>query len=64
VPVGDPAALGEALREMLADPGALELMSERAREAALGEYSWQRVAARTLALYEELSAGPRYQGLS
>jgi glycosyltransferase involved in cell wall biosynthesis len=49
---------------MLADPGALELMSERAREAALGEYSWQRVGARTLELYEELSAGARSQELS
>ncbi len=54
VPAGDAAALGDALRELLADPGALEHMAARAREAAAREYSWERVAERTLALYEEL----------
>ncbi len=56
-PTGDAGALGTALRELLGDPGALEAMSERAREAALGEYSWELIGRRTLSLYEELLEG-------
>ena len=39
-------------RELLADPAALAAMSERARAAASGEYSWASIAERTLALYD------------
>ncbi len=56
-PAGDAAALGRALRELLADPAALEAMTDRAREAAQGEYSWEEIGRRTLALYEELLGG-------
>ncbi len=55
VPAGDVRALADALRELLADPAVLEQMSARAREAAGGEYSWKRIAALTLELYESLS---------
>jgi len=54
VPSGDPRALGRTLRELLADPVALARIAERARDAASGPYSWDRIAARTLALYRSL----------
>jgi glycosyltransferase involved in cell wall biosynthesis len=56
VPAGDAAALGRALRELLADPKELERMAARARQAAAGEYSWARIAALTLDLYRSLSS--------
>ncbi len=56
VPAGDSAALGEALRELLADPATLSVMAERARAAAAGPYSWDAIAKRTLALYSSLCA--------
>ncbi len=55
-PAGDVGALHEQLRELLADPAALEAMSERALALAGGEYSWDQIARRTLSLYEELLA--------
>jgi glycosyltransferase involved in cell wall biosynthesis len=51
---GDPEALAAALNELLADPAARERLSVAAREAAAGPYSWDAVAAETLALYREL----------
>jgi glycosyltransferase involved in cell wall biosynthesis len=54
VPAGDSAALGEALRELLADPATLSAMAERARAAAAGPYSWDAIAQRTLELYRSL----------
>jgi glycosyltransferase involved in cell wall biosynthesis len=56
-PAGDAEALGAALRELLGDPGALQAMSERAGEAARGDYSWERIGRLTLSLYEELVEG-------
>jgi glycosyltransferase involved in cell wall biosynthesis len=56
VPAGDSAALGEALRELLADPAARSAMAERARAAAAGPYSWDAIAQRTLELYRSLCA--------
>jgi len=55
-PSGDAQALRSALRELLADPAALELMAEDARAAAEGPYSWQAIAASTLEMYESLLA--------
>ncbi|MGA2165644.1 MAG: glycosyltransferase family 4 protein [Solirubrobacteraceae bacterium] len=55
VPAGDSAALGEALRELLADPAARSAMAERARAAAEGTYSWDTIAQRTLGLYRSLT---------
>jgi glycosyltransferase involved in cell wall biosynthesis len=54
VPAGDPAALHEALKEMLSDPTALAAMAERARAAAEGTYGWDTIARQTLDLYESL----------
>jgi glycosyltransferase involved in cell wall biosynthesis len=56
VPPGDPTALRCALRELLDDPDALAALTLRAGELARGEYSWEEIARRTLALYEELLA--------
>ncbi|HWG07751.1 MAG TPA: glycosyltransferase family 4 protein [Solirubrobacteraceae bacterium] len=56
VPPGDADALGAALRELLADPAALGALAARSRELAAGEYGWDGIARRTLALYERLLA--------
>ena len=57
VPAGDPAALGEALEQLLGDPGELAAMASRARAAAAGEYAWADIARRTLELYARLLDG-------
>jgi glycosyltransferase involved in cell wall biosynthesis len=54
VPAGDPLALREALAELLESPATLAAMSDRAGEVAAGEYAWERIARRTLELYERL----------
>jgi glycosyltransferase involved in cell wall biosynthesis len=54
VPAGDPAALGEALEELLGDPDGLAAMAAGARAAAAGEYAWEAIARETLSLYESL----------
>ena len=55
VPAGDSEALAAGLNELLADPAARERLSVAASEAAAGPYSWDAVAAQTLALYRELA---------
>jgi glycosyltransferase involved in cell wall biosynthesis len=54
VPPGDPVALASALSELTADQAARERLAAAAREAAAGPYSWDAVAAQTLALYRDL----------
>ena len=54
VPPGDPAALAGAIEELLADPEQRRALGERAAAAAAGPFSWDGIAERTLALYEEL----------
>ncbi len=56
VPAGSPAALREALRELLGDPARLGEMASSARAAAAGRYSWEAVARAHLKLYERLLA--------
>jgi glycosyltransferase involved in cell wall biosynthesis len=51
---GDAGALREALATLLEDPGARERLSEAARRAAAGPFSWDEAARRTVALYESL----------
>ncbi len=51
---GDPAALHDALVDLLADPAALSALGQRALGAAREEYGWDPIARRTLALYEQL----------
>ncbi|HEV3376547.1 MAG TPA: glycosyltransferase family 4 protein [Thermoleophilaceae bacterium] len=54
VPPGDPGALAEAIGELLASAGERERLTDRARAAAAGPYSWDTVAERTLRVYEEV----------
>jgi len=53
---GDPAALAEVLRALLADPARLAAMAAAARAAAApgGPYGWDGIARRHLALYAGL----------
>jgi glycosyltransferase involved in cell wall biosynthesis len=59
VPREDPAALAAALRELIADPEERERLGAGALAAAEGEYSWDGIGQRTLALYERLLSIPR-----
>ncbi len=54
VPAGDAGALHRALVELLGDPAALARLAAGAARAGEGEYSWDSIAGRTLALYERL----------
>ena len=54
VPAGDAAALRAALEQLLGDAPARAALAERARAASAGEYGWERIAQRTLALYRSL----------
>ena len=56
VPPGDPEALAERLSELLVNPGERERLAAAAAAAAAGPYSWELVAAQTMALYAELGA--------
>lgn len=51
----DPAALAQALGELVADPAAREGLARAASAAAAGPYSWNAVAGQTLALYRDLT---------
>jgi glycosyltransferase involved in cell wall biosynthesis len=52
VPPGDPDALAAAIRELLARPNERAELERRAKAAAAGPYSWDRIAERTLSVYE------------
>ncbi len=54
VPAGNARALGQALRELLADRATLTKMCVKARAAATGRYSWPAIAAAHLELYRSL----------
>lgn len=54
---GDAAGLHAALARLLGDPAARARLAAAARAAAAGPYSWDAIAARTLALYRALVAG-------
>ncbi|MGZ4203605.1 MAG: glycosyltransferase family 4 protein [Thermoleophilaceae bacterium] len=56
VPADDPEALGATLARLIADPAARERLSAGARTAALGAYSWDAAAQRTLAIYQGVLA--------
>lgn len=63
VPPGDTTALAAALRALLADPQRRATLGAAAAGAAAGPYSWDTVAGRTLALYEELLGRRAERGL-
>jgi glycosyltransferase involved in cell wall biosynthesis len=54
VPPGDPAALAEALSELLADRSARDALADAATKAAATSYSWERIGEATVALYRDL----------
>jgi glycosyltransferase involved in cell wall biosynthesis len=54
VPPEDPAALGAAIQDLVADDAERERLAAAARAAAAGPYSWDGIAQRTLELYREL----------
>jgi glycosyltransferase involved in cell wall biosynthesis len=54
VPAGDAETLHATLATLLADPVRRERMAAAGRAAAAGPYSWDAIARRTLALYDEL----------
>jgi glycosyltransferase involved in cell wall biosynthesis len=54
VPPGDADALAAALSSLLTDPARLAELARRSRAAADGPYSWDAIAAQTLALYSGL----------
>jgi glycosyltransferase involved in cell wall biosynthesis len=56
VPPGDPDALAAAISELLGRPDERARLEQRAAAAAAGPYSWDRIAERTLAVYDEVLA--------
>jgi glycosyltransferase involved in cell wall biosynthesis len=54
VPSEDPAALAVELSELVGNPAAREGLTAAALRAAADTYSWDAIAARTLALYRDL----------
>ena len=55
VPSGDPAALADVLRTLVADPDARERLGSHAQAAARRSYSWDEAAVRTLRVYEQVT---------
>jgi starch synthase len=55
VPPEDPSALADAMNLLLRDPGRADAMGRAGRERAVAEFSWDAVAAQTVALYAELA---------
>jgi glycosyltransferase involved in cell wall biosynthesis len=53
---GDADALATELRALLEDPARLARMAAASEAAAAGEYGWDAIARRTLALYSALQA--------
>ena len=53
---GDPAALHDALAELLGDEGARWRSAAAAQSAAATTYSWARIAAHTLDIYRRPDA--------
>lgn len=56
LPPGDPAALGSALRDLLADPGRAAQLAAAARRRVEERYSLSRMIEETQALYNRLLA--------
>jgi glycosyltransferase involved in cell wall biosynthesis len=56
VPPGDPDALHDALRTLLADPAARERLAAGARAAAAERFGWDAIARSHLELYRALGA--------
>jgi glycogen(starch) synthase len=55
--LADPATLGDRLARVLEDPPGARAMGRRARGDVERSYTWGAVAQRTVAVYEEATAG-------
>jgi glycosyltransferase involved in cell wall biosynthesis len=60
VPPRAPAALADALRQLLLDPARRKAMGPRGRELAVAEFSVERVVEATLKVYAGLEAQPNH----
>jgi phosphatidylinositol alpha-mannosyltransferase len=58
VPVGDPVALAEALRDMYHEPERRQRLA-RAAAAAAKRFAWERVATEVMAAYQDAIEMPR-----
>jgi glycosyltransferase involved in cell wall biosynthesis len=56
VVIGAPRQLGEALRDLLADPETTEEMGQRGTRAAAERFGWGAVAAQMEQVYEQVRA--------
>ena len=56
VEAGDSAGIAEKVSMLLSNKELTEVMGNRGRERVEAEFSWSRIAERTLALYEKLVA--------
>jgi glycosyltransferase involved in cell wall biosynthesis len=54
VPPSDPAALGQRISQLLADPGLRARMGRHARDRVLRRFTWPTIARRVLNAYETL----------
>jgi len=57
VPPGNPAAIGEKIAFLRANPATADAMGRRARAAVLDRFTWPAVAARCLEAYEGPAGG-------
>jgi len=57
VPPGDPAALAQAVNELVTDERQAAEMGRRGRARAEAEFGWASIAAQTAELYAELTGG-------
>jgi D-inositol-3-phosphate glycosyltransferase len=56
IPPGRPALLAQRIRQLLAHPMLLEAYGVAAADRARSRYSWDRIAAETLAVYDRATA--------
>jgi len=56
IPPGRPALLAQRIRQLLAHPMLLEAYGVAAADRATSRYSWDRIAAETLAVYDGATA--------
>jgi glycosyltransferase involved in cell wall biosynthesis len=64
VPARAPEALSVRLRELLDDPERRAAMGRAGAAHARERYSWERIAAETEAVYEDLTAGTMSSALA
>src|SRR5438034_3560070 len=55
VPPGDSARLGKAIAKIIEDPALAAQMGTAGRKRVLSQFTWDRIAEKTLALYRSLT---------